>query len=121
MMSKRYRHDRCVFLSKQGGSTRKGARRIYVQAYCVVHISYWGHTILGITRDYPLTALVVPLDRSALAGPFGRANLAPLLSWFTAQDDTDGLTACQQLLTNAGRGHTAIIHTRSRARVEQLP
>lgn|GEM_PF-1694433 len=49
----------------------------------------------------------------AVPGPYGRGKLAPLLSLFTADGEDDGIGLCRQILGNGGRGHTAIIHTRS--------
>ena len=48
-----------------------------------------------------------------MPGPYGREKLAPLLSLFTADGEDDGIRLCRQILGNGGRGHTAIIHTRS--------
>jgi acyl-CoA reductase-like NAD-dependent aldehyde dehydrogenase len=53
----------------------------------------------------------------AVPGPYGREKLAPILSLFAADGQDDGIRLCQQILGNGGRGHTAIIHTRS----QQLP
>jgi acetaldehyde dehydrogenase / alcohol dehydrogenase len=57
--------------------------------------------------------LVAPMPRQAVPGPYGKEKLAPLLSLFTADGQDDGLRLCRQILGNGGRGHTAIIHTRS--------
>ena len=48
-----------------------------------------------------------------MPGPYGREKLAPILSLFTADGEDDGIRLCRQILGNGGRGHTAIIHTRS--------
>ena len=58
--------------------------------------------------------LVAPVPRQAVPGPYGREKLAPLLSLFTADGEDDGIRLCRQILGNGGRGHTAIIHTRSK-------
>ena len=50
----------------------------------------------------------------AVPGPYGRGKLAPLLSLFTAEGEDDGIRLCRRILGNGGRGHTAIIHTRSK-------
>jgi acyl-CoA reductase-like NAD-dependent aldehyde dehydrogenase len=69
--------------------------------------------------------LVAPVPRDAMAGPWGREKLAPLLSLFTADGQDDGLRLCQQILGNGGRGHTAIIHTGDQRRqmsfAQQMP
>ena len=48
-----------------------------------------------------------------MSGPYGREKLAPILSLFTADGEDDGIRLCLQILGHGGRGHTAIIHTRS--------
>ena len=58
--------------------------------------------------------LVAPVPCQAVPGPYGREKLAPLLSLFTADGEDDGIRLCRQILGNGGRGHTAIIHTRSK-------
>jgi acyl-CoA reductase-like NAD-dependent aldehyde dehydrogenase len=67
----------------------------------------------GLTVPPGTRLLVAPVPRAAVAGPYGREKLAPLLSLFTADGPDDGLRLCQQILGNGGSGHTAIIHTRS--------
>ena len=57
--------------------------------------------------------LVAPVPREAVPGPYGREKPAPLLSLFTADGEDDGIRLCLEILSNGGRGHTAIIHTRS--------
>jgi acyl-CoA reductase-like NAD-dependent aldehyde dehydrogenase len=79
----------------------------------------------GIEVPAGTRLLVAPLPREAAAGPWGKEKLAPLLSLFTADGQDDGIRLCQQILGNGGRGHTAIIHTRSQRRqmsfAEQMP
>ena len=67
----------------------------------------------GIQVPAGTRLLVAPAPRQALSGPYGREKLAPLLSLFTADGEDDGLLLCRQILGNGGRGHTAIVHTRS--------
>jgi acetaldehyde dehydrogenase/alcohol dehydrogenase len=67
----------------------------------------------GIAVPDDTRLLVAPLPCQAVPGPFGKEKLAPLLSLFTADGQDDGLRLCRQILGNGGRGHTAIIHTRS--------
>ena len=71
----------------------------------------------GIAVPAGTRLLVAPLPRQAVPGPYGREKLAPILSLFTADGQDDGIRLCRQILGNGGRGHTAIIHTRS----QQLP
>ena len=68
----------------------------------------------GIAVPAGTRLLVAPVPRQAVPGPYGREKLAPLLSLFTADGEDDGIRLCQQILGNGGRGHTAIIHTRSK-------
>ena len=67
----------------------------------------------GIEVPAGTRLLVAPVPRQAVPGPYGREKLAPLLSLFTADGADDGIGLCRQILGNGGRGHTAIIHTRS--------
>ena len=68
----------------------------------------------GIQVPAGTRLLVAPVPRQAVPGPYGREKLAPLLSLFTADGADDGIRLCRQILGNGGRGHTAIIHTRSK-------
>ena len=67
----------------------------------------------GIAVPPGTRLLVAPLPRQAVPGPYGREKLAPILSLFTADGQDDGIRLCRQVLGNGGRGHTAVIHTRS--------
>ena len=67
----------------------------------------------GIAAPAGTRLLVAPLPRQGVPGPYGREKLAPILSLFTADGQDDGIRLCRQILGNGGRGHTAIIHTRS--------
>ena len=67
----------------------------------------------GIAVPPGTRLLVAPLPRQAVPGPYGREKLAPILSLFTADGQDDAIGLCRQILGNGGRGHTAIIHTRS--------
>jgi len=71
----------------------------------------------GIAVPAGTRLLIAPRPRQAVPGPYGREKLAPILSLFTADGHDDGIGLCRQILGNGGRGHTAIIHTRS----QQLP
>jgi acetaldehyde dehydrogenase / alcohol dehydrogenase len=67
----------------------------------------------GIEVPSGTRLLVAPVPRQAVSGPYGREKLAPIMSLFTADGEHDGLRLCRQILGNGGRGHTAVIHTRS--------
>lgn len=76
--------------------------------------------VLGIERPYPIRLLVVPSDASTLSGFYAGEKLAPWLSFFPASGEDQGLRLCRMILRTAGAGHTAIIHTTSRARMERF-
>ncbi len=65
----------------------------------------------GSTVSSDIRLLVVPVDREALAGPYGHEKLAPILSLFTVADEEEGIRVCRQILEQQGIGHTAVIHT----------
>ncbi len=67
----------------------------------------------SLERAADFRLIVVPASMEELTGAYGREKLAPILSLFTVKDWSAGLSLCQQILTNQGRGHTAIIHTQS--------
>jgi acyl-CoA reductase-like NAD-dependent aldehyde dehydrogenase len=70
---------------------------------------------LGITRDYPIRVIVVPCDDVSPDNPMAKEKMAPVLSFFTARDEEEGIEICRALLDIEGTGHTAIIHTRDAA------
>ena len=47
------------------------------------------------------------------AGPVRQGKARPAAVAFTADGEDDGIRLCREILSNGGRGHTAIIHTRS--------
>jgi acyl-CoA reductase-like NAD-dependent aldehyde dehydrogenase len=65
----------------------------------------------GIQRDGVIRLLVVPLNADQVSGPYGKEKLAPVLSLFTVDGEAAGFALCEQILSNEGIGHTAIIHT----------
>ena len=69
----------------------------------------------GITVSSDIRLLVVPVDREALAGPYGHEKLAPILSLLTVADEEEGMRVCRQILEQQGIGHTAVIHTTNEA------
>jgi acetaldehyde dehydrogenase / alcohol dehydrogenase len=75
----------------------------------------------GIRRPYSIRLLVVETDSPDSANPYAGEKLAPMLSMFTAVNEEVGLAICRTLLGNAGRRHTAIIHSRNRRLVEVMP
>ena len=75
---------------------------------------------IGIHRSYPIRLLIVRCHSRDIDGPYGGEKLAPVLSLFTVTSPEDALTLCASLLHREGAGHTAIIHTASRARVDRF-
>ena len=100
---------------------------------------------IGVVRPYPIRLLVVPAvfpglsgftsevlpQRSDLRGLTSEAaqaldrfttgeKLAPVLSMFTVDGEDEGLRLCQALLSIAGAGHTAVIHSTNAARIERF-
>jgi acetaldehyde dehydrogenase/alcohol dehydrogenase len=75
----------------------------------------------GIVRDVPIRLLVFAAPEGDLAaGPASRERLAPILSLFVVESFDAGVQLCRRLLAVEGAGHTAAIHTRSRARAERF-
>ena len=75
---------------------------------------------IGIHRSYPIRLIVVRCHARDIDGPYGGEKLAPVLSLFTVTSPEDALMLCANLLGREGAGHTAIIHTASRARVDRF-
>ncbi|WP_284491956.1 aldehyde dehydrogenase family protein [Blastococcus capsensis] len=70
----------------------------------------------GIAVGPQVRLLVVPLSRDRAAGPWGLERLAPVLTIHEVPGEKAALALCAWLLGRGGAGHTAAIHTRSRAR-----
>ena len=80
----------------------------------------WIGRSLDIQREWPISVIVVPLGLDGLAGPFGRAKLAPVLSLFTVDDVEQGLFVCKRLLARQEGGRTAMIYTHQQDLVERF-
>jgi acyl-CoA reductase-like NAD-dependent aldehyde dehydrogenase len=65
----------------------------------------------GIERPYPIRLIIVATDDSSANNPLACEKLLPVLSLFTYESLDSAIGLCQQLLSNDGRGHTAVIHT----------
>jgi acetaldehyde dehydrogenase/alcohol dehydrogenase len=70
----------------------------------------------GIAVPRDTRVLIAPTSTAEAAGPLGHEKLAPLLSLFTVAGDAEAMELCQRLLANAGRGHTAIVHSEDPSR-----
>jgi acetaldehyde dehydrogenase / alcohol dehydrogenase len=77
---------------------------------------------LGIERPYPIRLIVVPAAPELLArgSPLMREKLMPVLSLMTVHDDDEALAVCRKILDLEGLGHTAIVHTGSKALAERF-
>lgn len=69
----------------------------------------------GICRDYPIRLLVIPTEELSAANPLALEKMAPVVGLFEVRDESHGLEVSRQLLELAGRGHTAVIHSRDEA------
>lgn len=74
----------------------------------------------GVERPHPIRLVVVPATADELRGPLGREKLAPIVSLFTVPNADEGVRLCQRILEGEGRGHTAVIHSRSRELIERF-
>jgi len=75
---------------------------------------------LGIARRVPPRLLIARTTAADLGGFYAQEKLAPFLSLFTVSGEDEGLRLSRHLLTHGGAGHTAVIHTINRARVERF-
>ena len=75
---------------------------------------------IGVVRPYPIRLLVVPAIFSRSDRFSTGEKLAPVLSMFTVDGEDEGLRLCQALLSIAGAGHTAVIHSTNAARIERF-
>lgn len=75
---------------------------------------------MKIARPFPIKVLVVPTEEVSAKNPLAGEKIFPVLSLFTARDAQDGVAKARQLLAFHGAGHTAGIHTRDQALIEQF-
>jgi len=68
----------------------------------------------GIRRETDIRLIVILSSHDDLEGPYGHEKLAPVLSLTIAKDEAEGIKLCKHILDNQGRGHTAVIYTKSR-------
>jgi len=76
--------------------------------------------VVGLARDHPIRAIVVPCAGVGPENPFAGEKMAPILSLFTVADEAEGMALCLALLQREGAGHTAVIHTRDEALVDRF-
>ncbi|MBI5835308.1 MAG: aldehyde dehydrogenase family protein [Armatimonadetes bacterium] len=65
----------------------------------------------GLDRGLDARLIVVPQPTEKVLGPWGDDKPAPIVSLFGADGETDAVSLCRHLLSTAGAGHTAIVHT----------
>ena len=72
---------------------------------------------VGIERPYEIKLIVAEVENGNLASPLVREKLAPMLSLVRVTDQEDALFHAKTILSIEGRGHTAIVHTDDREKV----
>jgi acetaldehyde dehydrogenase/alcohol dehydrogenase len=72
----------------------------------------------GISRASTIELIVVPQSTQQLDSALFREKLAPIVSMVTVRGDQQALSVTRAVLSNEGRGHTAIIHTHDQRRIE---
>jgi len=72
----------------------------------------------GIARGYPIELIVVPQSSADLTSPLVREKLAPIVSLLSVTDEQEALFIARSILAIEGRGHTAIIHSEDKERIE---
>ncbi|WP_196158578.1 aldehyde dehydrogenase family protein [Reinekea sp. G2M2-21] len=72
----------------------------------------------GISRSSTIELIVVPQSTQQLDSALFREKLAPIVSMVTVRGEQQALSVTRAVLSNEGRGHTAIIHTHDQRRIE---
>jgi acyl-CoA reductase-like NAD-dependent aldehyde dehydrogenase len=75
---------------------------------------------IGFARPFPIRLLVLPAVFSTSDRFNTGEKLAPVLSMFTVDGEDEGLRLCQSLLSIAGAGHTAVIHSTNAGRIDRF-
>jgi acyl-CoA reductase-like NAD-dependent aldehyde dehydrogenase len=73
----------------------------------------------GIEHDENVKLVVFPADADHPGRAMAHERLAPVISMFTVDGDEAALALCKYLLSYAGAGHTANIHTQDEQRVNR--
>jgi len=73
----------------------------------------------GVERP-DVRLVVFQADSSDPHGAAAHERLAPVVSLFTVDGDDQAVWLCKQLLAHDGAGHTAIVHTADRQRIERF-
>lgn len=72
----------------------------------------------NIQRDYEIKLLIVPVDVMDFESPLLREKLAPVLSCIEVTDTDQALLHAKAILNLEGAGHTAIIHSDNKERIQ---
>jgi acetaldehyde dehydrogenase/alcohol dehydrogenase len=64
--------------------------------------------------------LVITGDAAQPVGAYATERLAPIVTLFATDGDTEAIELCRTLLAHEGTGHTAVIHTDDEARIERF-
>lgn len=72
--------------------------------------------------DVPESAKILIVEQSIISGdnPYSREMLAPILPLYVANDWEDGVEKVKQLLNIEGLGHTAILHSTDKEKIEDF-
>lgn len=72
---------------------------------------------IDVKRDYDIRLLMVEVDSYDYDSPLVREKLAPILSLITVKNDQQALDHVYDILELEGKGHTAIIHSSDKERI----
>lgn len=75
---------------------------------------------VGIEHDPQVQLVVFPADAHNPGRAIAHERMAPVLSMFTVEGDDAAIALCKFLLSYAGAGHTANIHTQDQARIQRF-
>jgi acetaldehyde dehydrogenase / alcohol dehydrogenase len=67
-----------------------------------------------------VSLIVVPADMDEMSGPLGHEKLAPMISLFVVNGESEGFVVCKLILNAEGSGHTANIHTKNQKLAERF-
>ena len=68
--------------------------------------------LAGFTVPKDSRVLISEIDEIGSSEPLSYEKLSPILAMYRAENFADGLDKVQQLVTFAGRGHTAVLYTK---------
>jgi acyl-CoA reductase-like NAD-dependent aldehyde dehydrogenase len=81
-------------------------------------------TEIAAATDVPVPddtrLLVITGDRAYPDGPYGTERLAPIVTLYATDGDTEAIELCRTLLAHEGTGHTAVIHSEDEERIDRF-